>query len=103
MSYNLDKDGKIVDSNNGKESTLGFYRVAANKAYLHIPGSSPAKFYVIEGLFDTNTTTAISNVSTADHSAGEEGSYYTLTGIRLNGRPTHAGIYVLNGKKVIIK
>ena len=111
VSYNLDKDGKIVDSDNGKQSTLGFYRVAnnddsnlaANKAYLHIPGSSPAKFYVIEGLFDTNTTTAISNVSTADHSAGEEGSYYTLTGIRLNGRPTHAGIYVLNGKKVIIK
>lgn len=111
VSYNLDKDGKIVDSNNGKQSTLGFYRVAnnddsnlaANKAYLHIPVSSPAKFYVIEGLFDTNTTTAISNISTADHSAGEEGSYYTLTGIRLNGRPTHAGIYVLNGKKVIIK
>lgn len=111
VSYNLDKDGKIVDSDNGKQSTLGFYRVAnnddsnlaAHKAYLHIPGSSPAKFYVIEGLFDTNTTTAISNVSTADHSAGEEGSYYTLTGIRLNGRPTHAGIYVLNGKKVIIK
>ena len=111
VSYNLDKDGKIVDSDNGKQSTLGFYRVAnnddsnlaAHKAYLHIPGSSPAKFYVIEGLIDTNTTTAISNVSTADHSAGEEGSYYTLTGIRLNGRPTHAGIYVLNGKKVIIK
>ena len=112
VSYNLDKDGKIVDSNNGKQSTLGFYRVAANddssldanKAYLHISASNPAKtFYVIEGLFDTNTTTAISNISTADHSAGEEGSYYTLTGIRLNGRPTHAGIYVLNGKKVIIK
>lgn len=112
VSYDLDKDGKIVDSNNGKQSTLGFYRVAANddssldanKAYLHISASNPAKtFYVIEGLFDTNTTTAISNVSTADHSAGEEGSYYTLTGIRLNGRPTHAGIYVLNGKKVIIK
>lgn len=112
VSYNLDKDGKIVDSDNGKQSTLGFYRVAnnddsnlaANKAYLHISASNPAKtFYVIEGLFDTNTTTAISNISTADHSAGEEGSYYTLTGIRLNGRPTHAGIYVLNGKKVIIK
>ena len=112
VSYNLDKDGKIVDSNNGKQSTLGFYRVAANddssldanKAYLHISASNPAKtFYVIEGLFDTNTTTAISNISTADHSAGEEGSYYTLTGIRLNGRPTRAGIYVLNGKKVIIK
>ena len=111
VSYNLDKDGKIVDSNNGKESTLGFYRVAnnddsnlaANKAYLHIPVSSPAKFYVIEGLFDDNTTTDITNISNANHFAGEEGSYYTLTGIRLNGRPTHAGIYVLNGKKVIIK
>ena len=111
VSYNLDKDGKIVDSNNGKQSTLGFYRVAnnddsnlaANKAYLHIPVSSPAKFYVIEGLFDDNTTTDITNISNANHFAGEEGVYYTLTGIRLNGRPTHAGIYVLNGKKVIIK
>lgn len=111
VSYDLDKDGKIVDSNNGKQSTLGFYRVAnnddsnlaANKAYLHIPVSSPAKFYVIEGLFDDNTTTDITNISNANHFAGEEGVYYTLTGIRLNGRPTHAGIYVLNGKKVIIK
>ena len=111
VSYNLDKDGKIVDSDNGKQSTLGFYRVAnnddsnlaANKAYLHIPVSSPAKFYVIEGLFDDNTTTDITNISNANHFAGEEGVYYTLTGIRLNGRPTHAGIYVLNGKKVIIK
>ena len=30
VSYNLDKDGKIVDSDNGKQSTLGFYRVANN-------------------------------------------------------------------------
>lgn len=111
VSYNLDKDGNIVDSDNGKQSTLGFYRVAnnddssldANKAYLHISVSSPAKFYVIEGLFDDNTTTDITNISNANHFAGEDGVYYTLTGIRLSGRPTHAGIYVLNGKKVIIK
>lgn len=111
VSYNLDKDGNIVDSDNGKQSTLGFYRVAnnddsklaANKAYLHIPVTSPAKFYVIEGLFDYNTTTDITNISNANHFAGEDGVYYTLTGIRLNGRPTQAGIYVLNGKKVIIK
>ena len=30
-------------------------------------------------------------------------SYYTLQGAKLNGRPTQRGIYIHNGKKVIVK
>ena len=32
-----------------------------------------------------------------------EGSYYTLDGRLLNGEPTHPGIYIVNGKKRIVK
>lgn len=112
VSYHLDKDGKIADGAEGKESTLGFYRVAtnddsslaANKAYLHIPTSSPAKsFYVIEGLGNDGTTTDITAIDTANRPQAGQGAYYTLTGSRLNGRPSRPGIYVHNGKKVIIK
>ena len=111
VTYHLDKDGKIADDAQGKESTLGFYRVAtnddsslpANKAYLHIDGAHAAKsFYVIEGLFNGSTATDITAID-ADKPQAEQGCYYTLTGSRLNGRPTHPGIYVHNGKKVIIK
>ena len=30
-------------------------------------------------------------------------AWYTLEGVQLNGKPTRKGIYVNNGKKVIIK
>ena len=30
-------------------------------------------------------------------------TWYTLEGVQLNGKPTRKGIYVNNGKKVIIK
>ena len=32
-----------------------------------------------------------------------EGNWYNMNGQKLNGRPTSSGIYVVNGKKVVIK
>lgn len=113
VSYNLDANGNIAEGDNGTESTLGFYRVAnndnsnlaANKAYLHVPSSTSAKnFYVIEGIFDNgDTPTSIVSVSDNVGPSMDEGCYYTLTGIRMSSRPTRAGIYIHNGKKIVIK
>lgn len=33
----------------------------------------------------------------------DDGRWYTLDGTRLSGQPTRKGIYVNNGKKVVIK
>ena len=33
----------------------------------------------------------------------QEGVYYTLSGVRVNGRPTAKGIYISNGKKITVK
>ncbi len=33
---------------------------------------------------------------------GKEG-YYTLDGIRLTGKPTQKGIYIVNGRRVVVK
>lgn len=30
-------------------------------------------------------------------------SWYTLNGVKLDGEPTEAGVYICNGKKVVIK
>lgn len=46
------------------------------------------------------TATGISDVKT---DAAEKGKWYDLSGRPLNGKPTKAGVYVKNGKKVVIK
>ena len=44
--------------------------------------------------------TGISDVKT---DAAEKAKWYDLSGRPLNGKPTKAGVYVKNGKKVVIK
>ena len=46
------------------------------------------------------TATGISDVKT---DAAEKTNWYDLSGRPLNGKPTKAGVYVKNGKKVVIK
>ena len=53
-----------------------------------------------QGRFDFNgTTTAIDNVTI---SGMEDGAWYTISGIRVN-RPAAKGVYIHNGRKVIVK
>ena len=49
---------------------------------------------------DAGETTEISDVTTA--STENKGSYYTLSGQRINGTPTNPGFYIHGGKKVTI-
>ena len=71
----------------------------ATRAYIIVPtpaGSAQGRQYN----FDFNgTTTAIDNVTT---SGMEDGAWYTISGIRVN-RPAAKGVYIHNGRKVIVK
>ena len=49
------------------------------------------------------TTTDISNTSLTSHSSSLTSGYYTLDGRRLNGEPTQKGVYIHNGRKVVVK
>jgi hypothetical protein len=44
-----------------------------------------------------------SGIETVDVDAQQDGIWYTLQGIQLDGKPTEKGIYILNGKKVVVK
>lgn len=50
--------------------------------------------------FTDDETTGI---NTIDNEAIEDNAWYTLQGVRLNSRPTKQGIYIHDGKKIIIK
>ena len=74
-------------------------QMKATRAYIIVPApAAPAQGRQYR--FDFNgTTTAIDNVNV---SGMEDGAWYTISGIRIN-RPAAKGVYIHNGRKVIVK
>lgn len=91
-------------------SGVGFYKTDKNAstksktkafhAYLTIPSSSSsaARFFSI-GIGDDGTT-MIKGVEMEGNDMGK--GIYNINGMRMQ-KPTKAGMYIINGKKVIIK
>ena len=111
-----------VDSNDNvvsgvqEANEVSFYRVLSsvhskgNQGYLPVPTSewkkktsSTAKFaliFVDEEEEETGVVTGVENVSLQ---SAEKDVFYNLNGQKLNGAPTESGIYIRNGKKVLVK
>jgi hypothetical protein len=91
-----------------KNQHFGFHDVAltnipARKAFLAIDDPDPSKARQFTMVFDENTTAINEHESHKSHELS--GAWYTLDGRRIaNGqKPTAKGLYIVNGKKVIIK
>lgn len=80
------------------DGKVGFAKVAkdvvipAGKAYLEVPAASTAKFFGLDG-----EATGINSVKTVK----ADGAYYTLEGVKTT-KPVK-GIYIHNGKKIVVK
>ena len=75
--------------------------IAANKAWLEVPtaGSNPSAARALTIVFDGDTT----GISGLSGKTGLSGDWYDLNGRKLNNIPTKKGVYIFNGKKVVIK
>lgn len=106
--YNTDEGGNTSETQHTK-GTLAFYRqinndqtqLGANKAYLQIPKSASAKQYIFLSFIENGD--AATAILLPQAYAGEKDVYYTLSGQRLPQRPVMPGIYVRNGKKILVK
>ena len=47
-------------------------------------------------------TTGISNTDRTDYTDKAD-AWYTVNGVRLSAKPTTKGMYIKNGKKVVVK
>ena len=118
INYALSNKHFSSDPSKPVYGRVNFYRVAdggatcpANGAYLQIPASSAAgvkAFYImLEGAEDPLAedfgNQDITGVKGIENAEAIEGNWYNMNGQKLNGRPTSSGIYVVNGKKVVIK
>ena len=91
---------------NDTKNPIGFYKVKStvtaipgNKAFLVLTSpEAQAKGFVLT--FDDGSTTGIETIESSKNST-EDGVYYDLQGRRVEN-PTR-GVYILNGKKVVIK
>ncbi len=114
--YQLDNNDNPTGS--VQEGEEMFYRVSSagiklrdNSAYLQLPysevkpkdgHSSPAKFsFVFNGTFEEQPTAI--KVPFEEVFGGSDAVYYNLNGQKLNGKPTKGGLYIVNGKKVLVK
>ena len=74
--------------------------IGANKAWLQIP-SQQQSAHKLEIVFDGNMT----GVDTLNMKRGtvNDDSWYTVDGRKLQNKPTKKGVYILNGRKVVVK
>lgn len=86
----------------------GFYYGAADGAPFEMKNGSSAYLTVAAStaspalLFDDNEITGIENLTPAQ-GAANNGAVYNLQGVRMNGKNLQKGLYIINGKKVVIK
>lgn len=72
----------------------------AGRVYLPKPGGTSAPAILT---INWDATTGIDNTQLSTSDTQFSGTWYTLEGIKLNGRPTKRGLYLRDGKKIVVK
>lgn len=100
LSLNRDSDPNSVGFYYGKENGAAFTN-GAHKAYLAVPANeAKAMAYLFSDEF--NETTGVEIIET-NWLETFDNRWYSIDGKLLNGVPTTKGIYVVNGRKVVVK
>ncbi|MBO7557875.1 MAG: hypothetical protein J6T52_05225 [Bacteroidaceae bacterium] len=92
-----DKVGFYIYKKNQTDAVLNPYRAYLLHKYGTSTSGGEVKGIYISG-FDELT-----GVQTVEIESTETGNWYSLQGVQLNSRPTQRGIYLNNGKKVLVK
>lgn len=127
--YKVVHAGGGIDSDYTLADDWSFYRIAPsgitvsnkNLAYLQVPGdlyidayssrragdatgANPASQELLKIVFDddNNTGTTDLDISTVTPQTVDNGAWYTLQGVRVSA-PLKGGIYIHNGKKIVVK
>lgn len=95
--------GTVLTLGKGSTGFIGFYSytgktLPANKAFLIYEDDNNSKGLSLDLGFD-GVATGIHSLNTED----EQVTWYTPQGIQLNKKPSKQGIYMSNGKKIVIK
>ena len=78
--------------------------IPANRAYLKLPSSLVGDTQTVKLWWGNEEPSPVAtNISEASQEKVQNNDWFSLDGRKLNGRPTEKGIYIRNGRKVIVK
>lgn len=76
----------------------------ANRSYLRLPSSVVGETKVVKLWWGNEEPSPIAtSISEATQEKVQSDDWFTIEGIKLNGKPTEKGIYIRNGKKIIVR
>ncbi len=73
------------------------------RAYFYGSSHNLQAAILVIGFVDNSETTGITELTAGHDAETADGAWYTLSGVKLVGKPTEKGIYIYHGKKVAIK
>jgi hypothetical protein len=105
--YVLNVGDSIMDQTEGSIFISNYRSARPFEVYtFHEPRSNETNIFgsriiSLSSLFGGNGTTGVNDAMKTIEANGE--TWYDMNGRRLQGKPARKGIYILNGKKVVIK
>lgn len=103
--FTIDADNKDEIIMLGSGSKLGYSKNARElktfRAHFEVPGRAAARAFVMN--FGDEETTGIISVQGSGSMVNGSDAWYSLGGQRLQGAPTAKGVYIQNGRKVVVK
>ena len=95
-------DGVTPRENKWYEPFTNPKNIAPFEAYLMYAPNVAARPMITVQEAD-GTVTAINEVKAGEFQAVKADGWYTINGVKLEGAPTEKGIYINNGKKIVVK
>ena len=88
----------------GSGNTLGYATASRTlhtfRAHFEVPVGSAVKAFRVNVGGETSIISIDNGQLTMDNEAG---AWYDLSGRKLDGKPAQSGIYIKNGRKIVIK
>ncbi len=107
MDFNITKKDEVINvifdqgSGSGKKQTVDLSAGNSTKFFEITTNTSGGK-YTCNDVTDQYVSTGIAPIAITESADGGK-SWYTLSGMKLNGKPSRAGVYIHGGKKVVLK
>ena len=92
----------IKGTNNWKNPKKNAHTLIPMEAYLILDKDATGAHIFVEDI-DENGVTAIKSISADEINGMTVKGMYNLNGMKMNNVPTQKGVYIVNGKKVVIK